>query len=438
MSEENNLSQSVEWFRQASPYINAHRGKIFVITLSGDAVSSVEFPALIHDIALLSHLGIKLVLVYGIRSQIAQKEARTGNISRVVAGMRITDDDALITAKEVAGRVRVEIESAISSSLPNTPMSGSRLGIVSGNFVTARPYGIHNGIDYGHTGVIRNVHTDAIKKQLEAGNIVLLSPLGYSPTGESFNLFAEDVATETAISLGAEKLVFLLDKPILMKRGSSVLRQSTPSELQSLLKTNSLSATSAKRCLENTIRACNHSIKRAHLIDRHIDGALLKEFFTRDGIGTLVNADNYEDIHPATINDIGGIIELISPLEEDGTLVRRSREQLEMDIEFFTIIERDSTVIACALLYETGDFGELACVVTHPDYRSSGHAETLLEYLENKAKNTGLKKLFVFTTRTKHWFIEQGFRAATLDSLPAARQSNYNLQRNSSLLIKSI
>ncbi len=437
LESQNTLDQSVEWFRQASPYINAHRGKTFVIALSGDAVADANFSALIHDIALLHHLGIRLVLVYGIRHQIKEAEFARNIHSKIVNNLRITDAQALKTVIDVAGSVRVRIESAISASLPNTPMSGARLSVVSGNFVTARPYGIHEAVDYCHTGIIRRVHANAINDQLQNSNIVLLSPLGYSVTGETFNLHAEDVAAKTAEALGAEKLVFLLDAPVIDSATGKHLRQTTPAEMTALIAADQVVDTS-QNILFNSINASLNGIKRVHLLDRHTDGALLKEFFTRDGIGTLVSADNYEGLREATIKDVGGIIDLITPLENDGTLVRRSREQLELEIENFAVFERDGTIVTCAALYKMGDFGEIACVATHPEYRSSGRAEKLMDYLEHAGKRVGLKKLFVFTTRTKHWFLEQGFEPATIEDLPAERQSSYNFKRNSGVLIKNL
>ncbi len=400
-------------------------------------MGTATFSGLVHDMALLSHLGIRLVLVYGIRAQIEELEREKKHQSNIVNDLRVTDDEAMQSVIQAAGEVRVEIESSFSSSLPNTPMSGSRLGIVSGNFVTARPYGIHDGIDFLHTGVVRRVHSNAIHKQLDAGNIVVLSPLGYSSTGETFNLHAEDVATEAAIALGAEKLIFMLSNSLINEESGAVVRQSTPVKIEALLNQEQFEQGS-QRIIKNAVRAVRSGIKRTHLLNRHMDGALLKELFTRDGIGTLISEDNYEGMRPACINDVGGIISLISPFEADGTLVRRSREQLEMEIENFTVIERDGTIVACAALYVMGEFGEIACVVTHSEYRSSKRAENLLEHLENQAKSLGLKTLFVFTTRTRHWFIEQGFSPANIDNLPAERKNSYNYKRNSSVLIKSV
>ena len=431
------LDQSVDWFRQASPYINAHRGKTFVISLGGETIAGDAFAGLIHDLALMSHLGIRLVLVYGIRAQIAEREALGQTRSQVVKGLRITDEDTLASVLELAGSVRARIEAAFSSSLPNTPMSGARLGIVSGNFVTARPYGIHDGVDYRHTGVVRRVHARAINQQLELGNIVLLSPVAYSTTGESFNLHAEDVATEAAVALQADKLINLTDGPITVTSEGECLRQTTPLEMQALIEADDL-AGAPVAVLRNALQACRQGVRRVHLLDRDTDGALIKELFTRDGIGAMLSADNYEGLRPASIGDVGGIIELIAPFEEDGTLVRRSREQLEMEIDKFTVVERDGMIVACAALYPMERFGEIACVVTHPSYRGAGRAEDLLTHLEKKARVLGLQKLFVFTTRTRHWFIEQGFQPALLEDLPAARQNSYNYKRNSKALIKPL
>jgi amino-acid N-acetyltransferase len=434
----------VRWFRGASPYINAHRGRTFVLQFGGEAVADPGFPGLVHDLALLSSLGVRLVLVHGIRPQIEARLQERQIEARFHRGLRVTDDRALTVAKEAAGAVRVEIEALLSMGLANSPMAGARVRVASGNFVTARPVGVREGVDFGHTGEVRRLDRGAIERALEAGCVVLVSPIGYSPTGEAFNLSNEEVATVIAVELQAAKLLLLGEEGLLAGADGAPLRQLTVEEARALLSTLRARGGSREservRYLEGAVYACSKGVRRAHLLDRRVDGCLLLELFTRDGVGTLVSADPYEHLRRATIEDVGGILELIRPLEEDGILVRRPREKLEAEIDRFWVIERDGAVIACAALYpfEGHALAELACLAVHPSYRNAGLGEQLLEQSERQARTLGAERLLVLTTRATHWFRERGFEPAALDSLPVERRATYNYQRNSKILLKPL
>jgi len=433
----------VAWFRNSAPYINAHRNRIFVIQFDGEVIESNHFAGVIHDIALLNSLGVKLVIVHGARPQIAQRLTASGLAPAYSGGMRITDADALEAAKGVVGAVRLEVESRLSMGLPNSPMAGARIRVVSGNFVTARPLGVRDGVDFRYTGEVRRIDGDAIRSNLDSGAVVLLSPLACSPTGEVFNLLAEDVATAVAIDLHAAKLMFL-------GRASTLAVESEPmpSEL-SLAQANEALARFRKFLpaddpalaqLTHAVRACRNGVSRVHLLDQNIDGAILLELFTRDGVGTMVNADAYDAIRRASVDDVGGIIELIQPLESQGVLVRRSREKLETEIGHFHVVERDGTIIACAAAYpfNEGNLIELACLAVHDDYRNGGRGDALLNAIESEARSTGAKQLFVLTTQTSHWFKERGFVDSSIEDLPVGRKSLYNYQRNSKVLVKTL
>lgn len=436
-----NNTSFVDVFRQAGPYINAHRGRTFVVFFGGEAVLDINFASLIHDISLLQSLGIRLVLVHGARPQIEENLNEAGRSLRYVNGLRVTDHDALAKVKEAVGRTRIGIEARLSMGLANSPMYGARIRVVSGNFVIARPLGVRDGVDYCFTGEVRRIDSQAIKTWLDHGAIVLLSPLGYSLTGEVFNVNAEEVAVAAATALQADKLLLLGEAPMpFMLDHDQPLRQLSPSDVEHLLARQPPLPTSISRYLHPGLRACSKGVRRVHVIDRRIDGALLLELFSRDGIGLLIASDIYEDLRPASIEDVGGILELIRPLEADGTLVRRDRAQLEMEIEQFTVVERDGTIIACAALhpFPAERLGELACVAVNPNYRSRGRADMLLRFIEVKAKKQGLQRLFVLTTRTAHWFQERGFEPVEIDALPVAKQSMYNLQRRSKVFIKKL
>jgi amino-acid N-acetyltransferase len=430
----------VDGFRLSAPYIHAHRGRTFVIVFGGEAVADPLFSGLVHDIALLHSLGIRLVLVHGARPQIETRLKARGARLEYAGGLRITDDAALECVKEAVGTVRVEIEALLSMGLANTPMAGARIGASSGNFVTARPLGIRDGIDYCHTGEVRRIDCAAIQRHLDDRRIVLLSPLGYSPTGEVFNISAEDVATAAATELQADKLVLITEGPDLRDSRRRPLSQLSLTEAGALLHSRRRLPEDTIRHLEHAIHACRHGVGRIHLVSRRKDGALLLELFTRDGSGTLITAETYEGLRQATIEDVGGILELIKPLEQEGILVKRSRELLEMEIDHFLVIERDGTIIACAALYpaERGHYAELACLAVHTDYRNQGRGDALLEAVEDKAARTGMKTLFVLTTRTAHWFRERGFVPGEISQLPGRRKNLYNYQRKSRVDLKSV
>ena len=441
-------SQYVKWFRHSSPYINAHRGKTFVLMLEGDAIADDNFAHIVQDIALLNSLGVRLVIVHGARPQIDQALNVLNIKSQFHGELRITDQAALNAVRAAIGIVKSDIEARLSIGLPNTPMHGARIRVVSGNFVTAKPKGVIDGVDFQHTGEVRRIDRRAIGQQLDQGNIVLLSSCGYSPSGEMFNLAAEDVATQTAISLAAEKLILMGEDeglPATDATINSTSESSNAAEIISQITTDELSilidtlSGEHKVHAQSSLTAVKAGINRAHLLSHKVDGALLQELFTHEGAGTLITAGDYEQLRQANIEDVGGILELLTPLEDQGVLVRRSREILETEISRFKVIERDGMVIACAALYpHSAELAELACVAVSSEYRSGKRGDRLLNAISEQAKTENIDKIFVLTTRTAHWFIERGFSEADISALPKERQSLYNFQRNSKIFIKQL
>jgi amino-acid N-acetyltransferase len=448
----------VHWFRTAAPYIHGFRGKTFVIAFGGELVAEGGFVQLAHDVNLLNSLGVRLVLVHGVRPQVEARLTESGTAIRYVNGLRVTDDTALACVKEAAGTVRVEIEALLSLGLANTPMAGADIRVASGNFVTAKPLGVRDGVDLLHTGEVRKIDIEAIRRRLDQEEIVLLSPIGYSPTGEVFNLTLEDVATQAAVALRADKLVFLMDTEGVPSKGKTIHNALTVDEARRLLEQNKELPEDVAYYLPCAVAACEAgaaprpldgrvsggvplaATTRAHLISRHRDGALLSELFTHDGVGTLITPSPLETLRAATIDDVGGILGLIEPLEREGILVRRSRELLEMEIGRFLVLESDGVTVGCIALYPFPEdrAAELACLAVAPDYRGRGFGDRLLAAAEAKGKKTGFKRLFVLTTRTEHWFEERGFVDSSLDHLPKRKQALYNYKRKSKVLEKPI
>lgn len=432
------MNDYVRFLRDTSPYINAHRGKTFVLALSGEAIAHANFINIVLDIALLQSLGIKLVLVHGARPQVDERLQKAAITARFEKNVRITDTTSMNWVKDAVGSTRITIEAMLSTGASNSPMHGARIHVVGGNLITAKPLGVKDGIDFHLTGEVRRIDQKNIQKQLEGGAIVLLSPIGYSPTGEAFNLNYEDIATHTAISLGAEKLIMFSAEPGITDEQGNLVKmlslKETPKYLDLLSENITLQHT-----LMACYQACENSVERAHIISHSDNGALLEELFTREGHGTLLLKNGKNTIRQATIDDIGGLLELIKPLEEKGVLVKRSRERLETEISRFSIMEHaEGMLIGCAAFYpfNGGDTGELACVVTHPDFLNQGIASSLLEHVEQISSQQNYKKLFVLTVQAGHWFKEKGFVDVSLDDLPAERKSLYNLQRNSKIFCK--
>ena len=436
-------TELVEGFRHSVPYINTHRGKTFVIMLGGEAIEHENFSSIVNDIGLLHSLGIRLVVVYGARPQIDANLAAHHHEPLYHKNIRVTDAKTLELVKQAAGTLQLDITARLSMSLNNTPLQGAHINVVSGNFIIAQPLGVDDGVDYCHSGRIRRIDEDAIHRQLDSGAIVLMGPVAVSVTGESFNLTSEEIATQLAIKLKAEKMIGFCSSQGVTNDDGDIVSELFPNEAQARVEAQEKKGdynSGTVRFLRGAVKACRSGVRRCHLISYQEDGALLQELFSRDGIGTQIVMESAEQIRRATINDIGGILELIRPLEQQGILVRRSREQLEMEIDKFTIIQRDNTTIACAALYPFPEekIGEMACVAVHPDYRSSSRGEVLLERIAAQAKQSGLSKLFVLTTRSIHWFQERGFTPVDIDLLPESKKQLYNYQRKSKVLMANL
>jgi amino-acid N-acetyltransferase len=430
----------VKWFRSATPYIHQWGGATFVIAFGGEVLADGEFQQLTHDINVLVSLEVRIVLVHGTRPQVEEQMRQHGVESRYVGNRRVTDARALSCVKEANGIVRVEMEALLSMELANSPMWGADIRVSSGNFVTAKPVGVVGGVDFGHTGEVRKIDAEGIRKRLDDHEVVLISPIGFSPTGDVFNCTLEDVATSTAIALGADKLIFLTETAGAVDAKGRLLSELTVKEAEELAAANGSLPEDVQIYLPCATKAVSHGVKRSHLISRHVDGALLIELFTHHGIGTMVVPESPEVIRDATAADIPGIVQIIEPLEQQGILVRRERDRLEGEIGRFFVIESEGNILGCAALYPFPEeqTAELACLAVNPFFRDGGRGERLLAFAEARARRQGFRSLFVLSTRTTHWFIERGFAEADISRLPGRKQSLYNYERRSKIFIKGL
>jgi len=439
----------VPWFRAVAPYIHMHRGKTFVVGVVGEAIAAGKLGNIATDLALIQSMGVKIVLVHGFRPQVGEQLAAKGHQARYSHGMRITDELALDCAQEAAGQLRYEIEAAFSQGLPNTPMAGSTVRVISGNFITARPMGIIDGVDFRHTGTVRKVDVAGITRSLDAGALVLISPFGFSPTGEAFNLAMEEVATSVAVALQADKLLFLTEATGIRVRALEPEGEDNPINTEiTLAQARALMASlpppdkplDVGFYLRHCVTACELGVERSHILPFAVDGSLLLEIYVHDGIGTMVVDEKLESVREATSDDVADILRLIEPFEKDGTLVKRSRTEIERDIGNYTILEHDGVTFACAALYPYPEAktGEMAALTVSPQSQGQGDGEKILRRVEQRARAMGLASIFVLTTRTMHWFIKHGFQPVDHDWLPDARKRKYNWDRKSQVLVKRL
>ncbi len=439
----------VPWFRSVAPYIHMHRGKTFVVGIAGEAIAAGKLQHLAQDLALIQSMGVKIVLVHGFRPQVNDQLQAKGHAPKYSHGMRITDEVALDCAQEAAGQLRYEIEAAFSQGLPNTPMAGSTVRVISGNFITARPVGVVDGVDFQHSGLVRKVDVAGIMRTLDFGAMVLLSPFGFSPTGEAFNLSMEELATSVAIALQADKLIFLTEVPGIRLNPAQPEGEDNPIDTElPLAAAEKLLAelpsptqpTDTAFYLQHCVKACKHGVERSHILPFAVDGALLLEIYVHDGIGTMVIDEKLESLREATHEDVGGILQLIEPFEKDGTLVKRNRSEIDRDAGLYSVIEHDGVIFGCAALYPYAEAktAEMAALTVSPQSQGQGDGEKILKRIEQRAKAMGLDSIFVLTTRTMHWFFKRGFTQVDADWLPEARKRKYNWDRRSLVLVKKL
>lgn len=432
----------VQWFRLVTPYIHAYQNKVFVMSLGGRALSLPHLKNITFDINVLLALGIRVVLVHGAREQIEDLLKARNLPSRFHNGYRVTDADTLECVLNAVGSVHIEISAMLSQGLPNTPMANAKNRVIGGNFITAQPIGVLEGVDLQYTGKVRKVDADGILAQLKLGNLVLINTEGLSPTGEIFNLEMADVAQAVSVALRADKLIFLTEGRGIFDEKGEFLDALTSDELSALPLTQT--PDDVARFAPHAAAACRAGVGRVHFVPWQTEGALLKELFTHDGVGSVITRESLENMREAKSDDIAALIAIIEPLEAAGVLVPRPRELLEREIEHFSIMLHDNIVVGCAALYvqeQTEDepkMAELACLAVRADQREWGYGESLLRRIESRARAQKIDVLFVLTTQTEHWFMERGFALGEVSDLPQCKRRIYNLQRKSKVLFKKL
>ena len=480
----------VSMFRGSANYIANHRSTLAVYHIPGgllDLPDPTVFRDLMNDIALTWLLGMKIVLVVGCRHQI---EKRVPSQDRVrFFGIPVTDPETLRIVKEEAGYVRFEVERQLARSLrmQGGTAAGSKTldhvdgNVVSGNFYSAQPFGILDGIDYKYTGFVRKVEVDKIKQLHSTRDICLLTTLGVSPSGEVFNVNSEALAATVAGAMGASKVIYFTEQEMELRHKihGNRIQNLRFSDARHLLEHHDVAihkrgfvTVGAKEKESNATdvdsdnsgnreliegespetdmlikigwatTALEQGVKRAHILSPKY-GAVLQELYTRDGSGVLLSRDLYEGIRRANVMDISNLYDLISPLIQMGTLVDRPKSVMENDIDSYYIYTRDNLILACGQLkiFEGAQgkrYAEIGCLVVNKEYRARGRGDTMLGYLERLCFLNGATTVFVLSTQTMEWFVERGFSQVTVDELPPSRQATYNRKRNSKIYMKDI
>ena len=416
-------------FRNTAPYVHAHRGRTFVLCLDSALLESgAAADTLLQDLAQLQVLGVRLVLVFGARCRL---DALLPD-APFHDGVRVVRAADLPAVQAAVGALQSDLQARLSRGLATTAHAGLRLRVLTGNLVAARPRGVHEGVDFEHSGEVRRVAAEEIGPLLDRGAVALLPPLGYSATGEVFLLQAVELARAAAQSLRADKLIYLHAEPAL-RAGGRRLRRLTTAEAAALRKRRRLRPGYA-RMLRAAVDASLAGVDRIHLLDGRRDGALLRELYTHAGDGVMVTRSDAHAPRRAEVADLGGILELIDPLVEQGVLAERARAELELRVRDFRVIEIDGLIAACACLRPL-DAGraELLGLAVHPEHRGEGHGAALLAELERAAAAAGARALYARTTRAMHWFRERGFRPA-----PPRRRGFAGRLRNARVFVKQL
>lgn len=418
-------------FREAAPYIRLLHGKTVVLAVLSPVLRSPNFAGLAQDIALLNNLGVRVVLMHGIRAFLPQN-------AQFVRHWRVTGSDTLAEIKRCCGTVRADWEAAWAAVPRPTVQSPRRMAVASGNYILAKPLGVIDGVDMQFTGEVRRIDTEAVNRALDGGQLVLVGPLAASFSGETFNLPLPETAAQMAAALDAEKLVFLTRADgVADAQGKCCLNLSWAQAEEYAGKF--AQHEDIARILPAARTALEKGVHRVQILDGTADGSLLAELFTRDGVGTSLAQNAFAHIRAAVSADIPAMLRIIRPLAQNGTLLVRSYGDLERQLGDFYVLEYDNVLCGCAALKKFSGSGaaEISCLAVSDTVRNSGFGEMLLQSAENAARSQGISRLFALSTRTAQWFVERGFTAAALDDLPPERRRQYEDNgRHSKILCK--
>ena len=414
-------------------YIPRFREKIFVLSLDGANVTEENFSNILLDVAVLRSLNIRVVICHGASAQIRALASDQGVKASDLDGAGITDAETLKLALTAANRLTHEILEGLSTN---------DLRAASTNAIIAHPMGIIGGVDHLFTGKVERVDTEMLLTLLNQGIIPVVPPLGFDGEGKTYRVNSDHLAVSIAEALKATKVIFITTYDGLIYRGQ-LIRQMLASDLEKVLadKKNELAPEMLSKATHAAI-ACKAGIQRVHIINGRVDEGLLAEVFSNEGIGTLIYANEYQQIRRAMRKDIRSIQQLTKQGVETDELVKRTRAMIEKQLGDYYIFEIDKHPVACVALhvYPEQKKGELACLYVSGSHENQGIGRKLIQFVESKARDLGLEELITLSTQAFTYFQSKGgFVEGSRDDLPVARREKYDAGgRNSKVLVKKL
>ena len=414
-------------------YIPEFREKTFILAVDGGIVTEENFANILLDVAVLRSLNIRVVLVHGAAEQIKALADKQGVQASNLDGTGVTDAATLQLAIEAANRLTHEILGGLSAN---------DLGAATTNAVITHPLGIIHGVDHLFTGKVERVDTTLLEPLLNQGIVPVVSAIGFSPDGKAYRANSDSVALAVAVALNAAKLIFITTEDGLRYNGQ-LIHHMLVTDLQKYLQPGSggfqPEMVSKAR---HAAAACAAGVQRVHIVNGREDEALLAEVFSNDGIGTLIYANEYEQIRAAKKKDIRAIQQLTKKAVEAEELMRRTRTEIERNLSDYYIFEIDNNPVACVALhvYPERQQGELASLYVDPSHENQGIGRKLMQFVENKAREAGLSELLALSTQAFTFFESKGgFVEGTPDDLPPGRREKYDQsRRNSRVLVKKL
>jgi amino-acid N-acetyltransferase len=435
------LQGQVELIRQVFEYIHRFKEGTFVFKIEGSLMGEPFFPLLVRDLVLLHRQGIRIVLVPGARQRIDDILTRYHVPWDTVDGVRISTPEAIPFIKMAAFDV---------SNRLMTQLAENATDAVIGNWVRARGIGVRRGVDYQMTGIVEKVSVELVRRTLGDGLVPIFPNIGWSASGKPYNISSSELAYTLSVALGADKLFFISDhsgvsaEEFILPEGvarneQGIVPHLTSTQARSLVGLNEArSGVEMLELLRLAVKACEGGVSRVHIVNGEIEGVVLQEIFSSRGCGTMVYANQHENVRGMQPADIPEVLRIMQPFVEKEILLPRSEEHLASRCEDYVVYEVDGIVHACGALYRSGsspELGEIAGVAVDETYTGMGIGKRILSYLIDRARELHLRQLYVLTTQTWDWFVQFGFRDGGLADLPADKRDLYDRRRKSRVLL---
>lgn len=415
-------------------YVPQFKDRIFVIALDGAVMRLPNFPSLLQDIAVLQSLSIQVVIVFGARQQIRELAAKRG--------VTLSNDDGMGRTDKATLEVGADAISRLTSELV-ADLTAQELRAAVPNALAVHPAGVIDGVDLEFTGRVERVDVRALQTLVKEDIVPVLPPLGYDGRGNSLRLNSDEVAVDVALELDAAKVIFVAEHGLADASGSRIA-QLCVAEAREMAKRKDMDPSMLSK-LRYGAMACTEGVPRVHIVDGTQEEVLLAELFSNEGVGTMIHADDYQQIRKARTADIPALMSMMRQSVEDAALAPRSKQQIQQRIGDFFVLELDGHPVGTVAVhtYDQADgrrIAELACLLVRRSHKNKGHGRKLVAYAEDQAKQRGCHSIFLLSTQAFRFFEEKmGYFEVDLDTLPPARREAYDKSgRNSRVLKKDL